>query len=206
MVDPKSSAAVCNILQNVIPYGTGRYAQSHVQLRSDDPERQKMLDKLRQSYPLLGKTGTANDYRNAAFLGYVPVLAQDQSGLNLQSGYVVGVYTGFDANMPMVKGSFHVSGAQGALPVWSDIAQGILDVEKVADRIDSVDLSFNGLSLQYPSVGEVFVPVNPAAGGAMVYGANPYKQNTPPGRPASLCFGAVGDNGRFVPERLFMPY
>nr|WP_321464746.1 transglycosylase domain-containing protein [uncultured Desulfobulbus sp.] len=206
VVDPKSSAAVCNILQNVIPYGTGRYAQSHVQLRSDDPERQKMLDKLRQSYPLLGKTGTANDYRNAAFLGYVPVLAQDQSGLNLQSGYVVGVYTGFDANMPMVKGSFHVSGAQGALPVWSDIAQGILDVEKVADRIDSVDLSFNGLSLQYPSVGEVFVPVNPAAGGAMVYGANPYKQNTPPGRPASLCFGAVGDNGRFVPERLFMPY
>ncbi|MGD9950720.1 MAG: transglycosylase domain-containing protein, partial [Desulfobulbus sp.] len=138
VVDPKSSAAVCNILQNVIPYGTGRYAKSHVRLRSDDPNRQKILDKLQQSYPLLGKTGTANDYRNAAFLGYVPVLAHDQSGLNLQSGYVVGVYTGFDANMPMVKGRFRVSGAQGALPAWSDIAQGILDVEKVADRIDPV--------------------------------------------------------------------
>ncbi|MDD2466067.1 MAG: transglycosylase domain-containing protein [Desulfobulbus sp.] len=206
VVDPKSSAAVCNILQNVIPYGTGHYAKNHVRLRSDDPQRQKMLDKYRQPYPLLGKTGTANDYRNAAFLGYVPVLAQDQSGLNLESGYVVGVYTGFDANMPMVKGSFRVSGAQGALPAWSDIAQGILDVEKVADRIDPVDLTFNGLSLQYPSIGEVFVPVAPAAGGAMVYGAGLVKQNTPPGRPASLSFGSLGERGQFIPERLFMPY
>lgn len=206
VIDPKSSAAVCNILQNVIPYGTGRYAESHVRLRSDDPERQKMLDKLRQPYPLLGKTGTANDYRNAAFLGYVPVLAHDQSGLSLESGYVVGVYTGFDANMPMVKGSFRVSGAQGALPAWSDIAQGILDVEKVADRIDPVDLTFNGLGLQYPDIGAVFVPVDPSAGGAMVYGAGLLKQNTPPGRPASLSFGTVGDRGQFVPERLFLPF
>ena len=206
VVDPRSSAAVCNILQNVIPYGTGRYAQSHVGLRSDDPDRQKILDKLRQPYPLLGKTGTANDYRNAAFLGYVPVLAEDQSGLNLESGYVVGVYTGFDANMPMVKGGYRVSGAQGALPVWSDIAQGILDVEKVADRIDPVDLTFNGLSLQYPKVGEVFVPVNPGAGGAVVGGAAVLDQNTPPGRPASLSFGRLGEGGQFIPERSFMPF
>ena len=165
VVDPRTSAAVCNILQNVIPYGTGRYALSNVSLKSDDPQRQKMLEKQRQRYPLLGKTGTANDYRNAAFLGYVPVLAPDQSGLNLESGYVVGVYTGFDENMPMVKGSFRVSGAQGALPAWCDIAEGILEVEKVADHIDPVDFAFNGLSLQYPNVGEVFAPVEPSAGG-----------------------------------------
>ncbi len=206
VVDPRTSAAVSNILQNVIPYGTGRYAVSHVSLKSEDPERQKMLGKQRQRYPLLGKTGTANDYRNAAFLGYVPVLAPDQSGLNLDSGYVVGVYTGFDANMPMVKGSFHVSGAQGALPAWCDIAQGILEVEKVADKIDPVDFAFNGLSLQYPRVGEVFVPVDPSAGGAMVYGAKPYKQSTPPGRPASLSYGSLDASGQFVPERQFMPF
>jgi membrane peptidoglycan carboxypeptidase len=206
VVDPKSSAAVCNILQNVIPYGTGRYAQSHVRLQSDEPQRQKMITKLGQSYPLLGKTGTANDYRNAAFLGFVPVLAEDHSGLTLNGGYAVGVYTGFDANMPMVKGSFRVSGAQGALPAWSDIAQGILDVEKVADRIDEVDLTFNGLTLQYPNVGQVFVPVDPSQGGAMVYGAGLLKQAAPPSRPASLAFGTLGENGQFLPERLFLPF
>lgn len=206
VIDPKTSAAICNILQNVIPYGTGRYAQKHVQLRSDDPQRQKMIDKLGQPYPLLGKTGTANDYRNAAFLGYVPVLAEDHSSLALKGGYTVGVYTGFDANMPMVKGSFRVSGAQGALPAWSDIAQGILDVEKVADRIDQVDLTFNGLTLQYPDVGQVFVPVEPSRGGAMIYGAGLLKQSIPPDRPASLAFGTLGENGRFVPERLFLPF
>nr|WP_320009986.1 transglycosylase domain-containing protein [uncultured Desulfobulbus sp.] len=206
VVDPKSSAAVSNILENVIMHGTGRYALSHVKLTSSDEGREKMFASLRQHYPLLGKTGTANDYRNAAFLGYVPVLAPDQSGLNLQSGYVVGVYTGFDANMPMVKGRYRVSGAQGALPVWCDIAQGILEMEKVADRIDPIDLKFNGLNLQYPELGQVFVPVDPGAGGAVVYGARVYRQNSPPRRPASLSFGEVDAAGTFEPERTFMPF
>lgn len=206
VIDAKISAALCNILQNVIPYGTGRYAGEHVRLHSDDPQRQKMLDGLRQAYPLMGKTGTANDYRNAAFLGYVPVVAKDQSGLNLDGGYSVGVYTGFDANMPMVKGGFRVSGALGALPAWSDIAQGILDVEKVADRIDAADLSFDGLSLQYPDVGQVFVPVEPSQGGAMASGVGVLRQALPPNRPASLSFGAINGNGRFEPQRLFVPF
>lgn len=206
VIDARISAAICGILQNVIPYGTGHYAGEHVRLHSDDPQRQKMLTGLHQAYPLMGKTGTANDYRNAAFLGYVPVVARDQSGLNLEGGYTVGVYTGFDANMPMVKGGFRVSGALGALPAWSEIAQGILDVEKVADRIDAADLSFDGLSLQYPDVGQIFVPVEPSQGGAMVSGAGALRQALPPNRPASLSFGAVNANGRFEPERLFLPF
>jgi len=206
VVDPKSSAATSNILENVINYGTGRYALTHVKLTSTDEDRQKMLGKVRQHYPLLGKTGTANDYRNAAFLGYVPILSSDQSGLNLHSGYVVGVYTGFDANMPMVKGRFRVSGARGALPVWCDIAQGILDMEQVADRIDPVDLKFNGLGLQYQALGQIFVPVDPGAGGAVVYGARLYRQNTPPRRPSSLSFGGIDRTGAFEPERTFMPF
>jgi membrane peptidoglycan carboxypeptidase len=205
VLDAKSSAAVANILQNVIPYGTGKYAQEHVHLRSQDPARQKILDKLRQPYPVLGKTGTANDYRNAAFLGFVPVLTPDQSGLGFQGGYTVGVYAGFDDNMPMVKGGFRVSGSLGALPAWSDIAQGILDTEKIADRLDAVDLTFNGLALQYPEVGQVFVPVAPHQGGASA-GASGVRQSTPPAGASSLCFGAVSETGRFEPERLFLPY
>ena len=206
VVDAKSSAAIANILQNVIPHGTGKYAMEHVRLRSDDATRNKILTKMNQPYPLLGKTGTANDYRNAAFVGYVPVLAPDQSGISLQGGYTIGVYAGFDDNLPMVKGGFHVSGSLGALPAWSAIAQAILDVEKIGDRIDAVDLTFNGLSLQYPNVQQIFMPVAPNQGGAVVAGSSGLRQTTPPAFPASLCFGVVGENRRFDPERFFLPF
>lgn len=205
VLDAKSSAAIGNILQNVIPYGTGKYAMEHVRLRSNDPERQKILDKMKQPYPLLGKTGTANDYRNAAFLGYVPLLTSDLSGVGFQGGYTVGVYAGYDDNLPMVRGGFRVSGSLGALPAWSEIAQGLLDVEQVADRIDAVDLTFNGLTLQYPDVGQVFLPVAPHQGGA-VTSSSGARQAIPPPGPASLSFGAIGSNGRFEPERLFLPF
>lgn len=206
VLDSKSAAALANILQNVIPYGTGKYAMEHVRLRSDDPARNALLAKVNQPYPLMGKTGTANDYRNAAFVGYVPVLAKDQSGLSLEGGYTVGVYGGFDNNLPMVKGGFRVSGSLGALPAWSAIAQALIDEEKIADRLDAVDLTFNGLSLQYPEVQQLFMPVAPYQGGAMVSGSAGLRQVTPPATPASLCFGRVGENGRFEPERLFLPF
>lgn len=206
VLDGKSSAAISNILQNVIPYGTGKYAMEHVRLRSSDPERQKILAKMAQPYPLMGKTGTANDYRNSAFVGYVPVLAPDQSGLSLQGGFTVGVYAGYDDNQPMVKGGTRVSGSLGALPAWSDIAQSLLDIEKMGDRLDAVDLTFNGLTLQYPDVRQVFVPVAPNQGGAVASGAQGLRQTTPPSYPASLSFGEIGENGRFTPERLFLPY
>lgn len=205
VLDGKSSAALCNILQNTIPYGTGKYAGDHVRLQSSDPERGKVLAKMNLPYPLLGKTGTANDYRNAAFLGYVPVLS-DQSTLGLKGGYTVGVYTGYDTNLPMVKGATRVSGSLGALPAWSAIAQSLLDAEKVGDRLDAVDLTFNGLTLQYPDVQQVFVPVDPQQGGAVVPGSPGIRQSTPPSRPASLSFGEMTESGRFEPERLFIPF
>jgi membrane peptidoglycan carboxypeptidase len=207
VLDAKSSAAICNILQNTIPYGTGKYAGERVRLHSSDPAREKVLTKMNLPYPLLGKTGTANDYRNAAFLGYVPVLSSDvQPTLSLQGGYTVGVYTGYDANQPMVKGAFHVSGSLGALPAWTDIAQSLLNAEKVGDRIDPVDLTFNGLALQYPNVQQVFVPVDPRQGGAVVPGSSGARQTTPPSRPSSLSFGEMTESGRFEPERVFAPF
>lgn len=207
VLDGKSSAAICNILQNVIPYGTGKYAGEHVRLHSSDPARAKDLARKNLLYPLMGKTGTANDYRNAAFLGYVPVLSLDDQPVPcLRGGYTVGVYTGYDTNLPMVKGGTHVSGALGALPAWSDIAQALLDAEKIGDRLDAVDLTFNGLTLQYPDVGQVFLPVDPQQGGAVVSGSSAVRQSTPPSRPASLSFGEMTGNGRFEPERLFAPF
>ena len=207
VIHPKVAAAVSNILQNVIPYGTGKYALENVRLRSTDPGRNKTLAGMNLRYPLLGKTGTANDYRNAAFVGHVPVLAGDnQSLLSLRGGYTVGVYTGYDTNLAMVKRGTRVSGSVGALPAWADIAQAILDTERVADRLDMVDLAFNGLSLQYPDVQQVFLPVDPQRGGAPGRLSGALRQSVAPPGPATLSFGEVVGGERFEPERLYEPF
>lgn len=54
--------------------------------------------------PAGGKTGTTDDYSDAWFVGYTPSL-------------VCGVWVGFDVKRPIGKG---VTGAVGALPVWTD--------------------------------------------------------------------------------------
>jgi penicillin-binding protein 1A len=55
--------------------------------------------------PAAGKTGTTDDYSDAWFVGYTPSL-------------VCGVWVGFDVKHPMGKG---VTGAVGALPIWTDV-------------------------------------------------------------------------------------
>jgi penicillin-binding protein 1A len=205
--DRRSSAALAHILENAISHGTGRNARENVRLRSSDAERQKSLDALNLKVPLLGKTGTANQYRNAAFVGYVPVLAKEgQSLLTLEDGYTVGVYTGYDYNQPMVRTGTRVTGSQGALPVWTDIAQAVLDAEKVGERLDMVDLTFNGLFLRYPGVEQVFVPVAPEQGGGVVPSQPLLRQEISPAAATVLGFGEKGVAGHFEPERWFQPY
>lgn len=58
--------------------------------------------------PVAGKTGTTDGYRDAWFVGYTPELA-------------VGVWVGFDDERPI-----KLTGAQAALPIWSELAVRIL--------------------------------------------------------------------------------
>lgn len=205
--DGATSAKTANILQNVVAYGTGRHAADTVSLHSDDPETGKKLARIKLPLPLLGKTGTANEYRNAAFFGYVPVLAQDDpSMLSLEGGYTVGVYTGYDINLPMVQGAARISGSRGALPAWSAIAQALVDHERLGDRVDIADLQFSGaLPLRYPEVGQSFVAVNPKQGGATSGGRAAARQQVAPSYPASLDVGGL-DRGVFETERGFSPF
>ncbi len=204
--DQRTSAAIANVLQNVVEYGTGRYATRHVRLQSDDPELEKALAELDLAVPLLGKTGTANRFRNAAFLGFVPALAADDaSTMVLDGGCTVGTYVGYDDNAPMVRGTTHITGATGALPAWCDIASGILRRDRVGDRVDPVDLTFNGLRLRYPDTGELFVPVDPDRGGLVLPGRGARKTLVPPLSPVILSHGRVVD-GVFEPARFFQPF
>lgn len=205
--DGRTSAAVSNILQNVVSHGTGKYAAANVGLHSANPETEKKLAKIKQALPLLGKTGTANEYRNAAFIGHVPVLAQDDpSVLSLEGGYTVGVYTGYDINLPMVQGAARIGGSRGALPAWSAIAQALIDYEQIGDKVDMADLQFNtGLPLRYPEVEQTFLPVNPGQGGKIVSGSAGLRQLTAPPQAASLDVGSQ-DKGAFEPKRVFAPF
>ncbi len=205
--DQKTSSVVSNILQNVVLHGTGRYARDNVRLRSQDTARQKELDKMNLPLPLLGKTGTANDYRNASFMGYVPAgIAPEGAALTFTPGYTVGVYVGFDSNVSMRKSSTRISGAQGALHAWSKIAGDLFELEGLGDKLDPVDLVFNGIGLKYPDTGEMFVPVDPKAGGRVVEGRGARKSLIPPDTPAILSYGEVSRNGYFKPERSFRPF
>ena len=205
--DRKTSAAIANVLQNVVRHGTGRYAGRHVRLHSGDPEQEKILADLDLAVPLLGKTGTANRFRNAAFLGFVPALsADDASTMTLAGGCTVGAYVGYDDNAPMVRGTTHITGATGALPAWCDIADSILRRDRVGDRVDPVDLTFNGLRLRYPDTGELFVPVDPDQGGLVLPGRGAKKALVPPSFPVILTYGQVVEGGVFEPARLFRPF
>ncbi|MFP7753466.1 transglycosylase domain-containing protein [Thermodesulfobacteriota bacterium B35] len=205
--DPGTSAAIANVLQNVVEYGTGRLATSRVRLHSDDPQREKALAGLDIAPPLLGKTGTANRFRNAAFLGFVPVLSGDDSStMTLDGGYTVGTYVGYDNNVPMVRGTTHITGATGALPAWCDIAATLLQRDHAGDRVDPVDLTFNGLRLRYPDTGELFVAVDPDQGGLVLAGRGARQTTVPPSSPVVLTYGRVVENGVFEPARFFRPF
>ncbi|WP_456386188.1 transglycosylase domain-containing protein [Desulfolithobacter sp.] len=205
--DNRVSAAVDHIMQNTVTYGTGRQARNTVRLHSRDPQQEEELKALDIPVPMLGKTGTSNQFRNAAFLGFVPVLAEDgQSVMQFDGGYTVGVYVGYDENMPMVRGTTHVTGSFGALPIWSRMASSILDLERVGDLVDPVDLTFNGLGLRYPATGQLFVPVDPDKGGAVIPGRGARDGLIPPSSPVILTYGRIMGRGHFEPDRFFRPF
>ena len=206
VLDVRTTSALAHILHNTVLYGTGRYAGKNVRLKSTDPERQKILEKINLQVPLLGKTGTANQFRNAAFLGYVPVLKEGETEVTLSDGYSVGVYVGFDDNRQMVKGTTRITGAVGALPAWSSIASAVVNHEERVGEIDIADLSFNGLPLKYPENLQVFVPVDPNQGGTVISGRGALRASIPPSLPSILTYGRVGDRGHFEPDRFFRPY
>jgi len=200
------SAALGSILQNTIRYGTGRYAYDTVRLKSSDPQRQDMLDKMNMPVPLLGKTGTANQFRNSAFMGYVPVIATKESEARIPGGYTIGVYVGFDDNRQMVRNSTHITGSSGALPAWTAIAGDVVNLENPGDSLDLADLSFSGLPLRYPDTGQVFVPVDPEQGGHVIPGQSALRTDLSPAAPSVLTYGREGEGGHFEPERLFQPF
>jgi penicillin-binding protein 1A len=80
---PETAFLVTNLLRGVVENGTGIRARS-------------------LGRPVAGKTGTTNDYRDAWFIGYTPVL-------------VGGVWVGYDDQRSLGP---RATGSRAALPIW----------------------------------------------------------------------------------------
>lgn len=210
IVDRKTSLALGGILENIVKFGTGRAANKAVKFNptkasSTQEKTEDSIEDLDLSVPLLGKTGTANRYTNASFLGYLPEVAHDGVAMTLSGGYAIGVYVGFDNNKPMRRKTSRISGAAGALPTWSSIANALIVEQDYSSKLDPVDLSFYGLAIKRSALGQINVGVDPEAGGLVKEPFTPVSELSRY-TPAILTFGKKSSAGRFVLERKFAPY
>ena len=154
--------------------------------------------------PVLGKTGTANRYTNATFVGCLPRLREKDGLATLDGGYVLAVYVGFDDNRPMTRGATHIAGATGALPIWTQLANAMLRTTDFIDRVDTVDLSFlgpEGIALSYPEVGQISIAVNRENGLALSGEALMDNRGA-----TAITFGAMSSEAGFRPDRYFQPF
>ncbi len=137
------SASIIEVLRNVVENGTGQRAKDAVKMDMD-------FESGNMELPVLcyGKTGTANRFTNSSFVGYIPGLDSITGEFDLNLGYVIASYVGYDNNFPMKGKSFSISGASGALPIWIDSAKGIVDSKEYKKGINISDLAFTAPSIQ----------------------------------------------------------
>lgn len=148
VMSPTQASSVARLLRGVVERGTGRTAEGAVELSSPDPERQKEISAFRAAMPVMGKTGTTNDYVNVAFVGFLPTippgLPVPVQAIPWGSALTVASYVGYDDNRPMKRGAIRITGALGALPVWVDTARGIVRSQDLSRVVDLADLAFQG--------------------------------------------------------------
>jgi penicillin-binding protein 1A len=121
------------ILASVVQGGTGQRIGRELRMPLGG---QNGAEPVTVPVPAYGKTGTTNDYRNAAFLGYLAAPKGQGKGFDPAAGYAIGVYTGFDDNRPMSRAGFRGTGASAAIPAWLGIARDIVKIKDYAGRVE----------------------------------------------------------------------
>jgi len=97
-IRPETAYVILSMMKEVVESGTGQAA--------------KALER-----PVAAKTGTAQEHRDAWFVGMTPTL-------------VAGVWVGFDSHDPLGP---HATGAGAALPGWLGFMQAAVGMQPVAD-------------------------------------------------------------------------
>ncbi|RUM46453.1 MAG: hypothetical protein DSY80_02170 [Desulfocapsa sp.] len=197
--------ALNHILENTIKFGTGRYAQKHARLPVNEASETESLAAMDLVVPLLGKTGTANDYTNASFFGFLPGVSKGGTGMVLDGGYTLGVYVGFDNNQSMRRKTTKITGSSGALPTWTALVNTLLREKGYATKLDPVDLSFYGLTLLQVEMGQINLGVNKNDGGRLLKPLVEIDEKNRM-RPSITTFGQTYESGRFKAKRFYVPF
>lgn len=122
------------MLHAVFEYGTARSQYKNLTVLSP-PKDASLL------FPVFGKTGTTNDYKNVAFLGAMPTYVPDKNGFGQDSVIAIGSYVGFDDNRPLKSGRTRIAGSSGGLPQWADFAKKVIQLREENRHIDFLDIS-----------------------------------------------------------------
>ena len=132
------SGLVSEILHQVIENGTGQRAKDAIHLSVEIDK-----EELDIPIPAFGKTGTADRFTNSSFVGFIPGLQKNPNQLDTQKGYVIASYVGYDDNRPMKSKNVTIYGASGALPLWIETANTIINSHTFKKDIQAADLAFD---------------------------------------------------------------
>jgi membrane peptidoglycan carboxypeptidase len=156
------SGMISEILFRVVENGTGQKARNEIRLFFGTDKEQVSIP-----IPAFGKTGTANRFTNSSFAGFIPGADSKSKKLSLDAGYTIVSYVGYDDNRPMKGKRIALYGASGALPLWIDTANAIINRSAYRESLDLADLAFNqpdGESMVNRSRAFDRVPVSPVSG------------------------------------------
>jgi hypothetical protein len=188
ILSDRISRLLTEILRKVMEAGTGQKARGAVRV-------------FGVPIPSFGKTGTANRFTNSSFVGFIPGSDKKTGLLDICEGYVIASYVGYDDNRPMKGKHLAIYGASGALPLWIDTANAIVNTHDYKKNLEQADLAFNPLSSQLAMNGGFrAVPVFPSTGLPVTL------PNVDTPTPLLEILTEVEDRGdTWEPKRLFEP-
>ena len=138
------SGQVSEILRLVMQKGTGQKARDSIQISMEIEN-----ESLNIPIPSFGKTGTASRFTNSSFVGLIPGPKAGSGHLDIQEGYAIASYVGYDDNRPMEGKYINIYGATGALPIWIDTANAIANSHDYKKNIEVADLAFDSQSAPF---------------------------------------------------------
>jgi membrane peptidoglycan carboxypeptidase len=160
ILSKRVSLMISEILRHVMNYGTGRKARDAVQLLFS-------VDDEMVGFPLpcFGKTGTTNRFTNSSFVGFIPGPQDGSRRLDMKEAYVIATYLGYDDNRPMKSEHHVIYGASGALPLWVDTANAIVNRPSYRRDLEPADLVFDPVSALFSNLQEYRkIAVSPVSG------------------------------------------
>ena len=163
ILDEETRHVLREILRNVVEHGTGRRVKPYLVWTQDldgDADNSRYTLRL----PAYGKTGTANSYSNATYVGFLPAIQHE--GVAVPGGYTISTYIGLDRQDPDTEPlPFRLTGSSGGLPVWGEIAQQVIRSPAYKNKLQWLSLSGDDeMELTFPNPENFTLNVSTASG------------------------------------------